>query len=336
VQIPNGLQEWLRNNGWEAIRIEPVVGGFAAKVYRFHACVNARANPRVKTTGQEDVKEEIHAVYKEFAPGRIEERHLYDRLLVHLPTYAPRVYGYVDTPGEVGIVLEDVGTPLKSVLSGLGRTEKEHLIRRAVTWLAEFHADVEENAQAWLRSDVISVYPMDSARAWGKAAIEALMWLTEQHLCEIDIEFLKELHDTVEWFYASLPAWMAGRMTLTHGDPHQENWMVHNGEFRLIDWEYACVAVPHRDLAIFLQDVLDEHLHVVARTTYWNCLRDRGWPVDDPQFLTSYAACLFDNTLMMLGWEVDKFKQGHLHRSELEALVPHKLRWLKQSLSDLC
>jgi hypothetical protein len=332
VQIPNGLQEWLRDNGWEAVQIEPVEGGFAATVYRLHARGNARAN----TAAQEDVKKDIHAVYKQFAPGRIEELHLYHRLLSHLRSYAPRLYGSVDTPGEVGIIIEDVGKPLKFMLSGLERSEQEHLIRRAATWLAQFHADVEGETQEWLRSGVIGHYPVDSARKWGQDAIEALMWIQEQHLCGIEANFLEQLKSYVEWFYASLPAWMTGRMTLTHGDPHLENWMVRHGEFRLIDWEYACVTVPQRDLAIFLQDVLDEHLHFVARTTYWNCLRDRGWPVDDPQFLTSYAACLFDNTLMMLGWEVYKFKQGHLHRSELEALVPRKLRWLKQSLSDLC
>lgn len=336
--LPQGLQSELAKRGWRVVKAERMVGGFAASLYQL----------RLSTP----LGGEVDVVYKRLAPGRTEEFGLYRGVLQEVSGYVPKLLLRVRAGDEQGILIEDAGRPLKAVLresrdnqgvaggelsnsDAMAVSRQTHLLQKAVVWLANLHTEYESRSQVWLEQGLLGVYPLASAENWASEALKHLVWLKEQGLCEMDGKTLEFVHTVAEQFYPKYPDYLAGRMTLTHGDPHLENLLMKEQDLRLIDWEYTCVTVPQRDLSIFVQDVLDPHQHDLVVETYWNSMRRAGWRVDEPGFRSTYLACFLDNTLMMLGWEVHKFRQHELALNELEKILSAKLRWLREASEEL-
>ncbi len=321
--LPQGLQTWLADHGWTALSSERLTGGFSASL--FALCMRSQYGA------------ERNMIYKQFAPGRSDELYVYRQLIPRLGGYAPTALAFIDTPGELGILMDHAGIPVKSVLLMKDRAGRQAILTAAITWLADLHVRFAEHSQSWLQAGIIGLYPFQSSLAYAQEALQALTWLAEprQPRSVVDASTLSEISAMMEWFYPRYPDFMDGRTTITHGDPHLENLLFQHGRFCLIDWEYTAVAVPSRDLAILLQDVLDDDMRHSLRTTYWDQLRQNGWRVDEDAFEIGYQACLFDNTLMMLGWEVSKFRDGHLNQPELEVIVATKLRWLRECFRRL-
>lgn len=321
MALPDGLQTWLQEQGWSVLAAEPIAGVFAGTLYRLH----------VRTR----IGDDMDVVYKQFAPDRAQEFDLYDRWLSRLPQRAPALLGKIEREGEHGIVTVDAGVPLKVAYKAANPPGRRELLAHAARWLADMHVQLERISHEWLAEGIIETYPLASAQAWGAEAVAALSRLVAENAVDIDVAVVQEIHTMAEWFHPRLPAWMAGRMTLTHGDPHMDNLLVDRGQFRLVDWEYACVTVPQRDLAILLQDVLDDDLHHMARRTYEDVLRAAGWTVDASQFQQTFQACLFDNTLMMLAWDCYRFEVGYVTADVLASVLATKLRWLRDSFKKL-
>lgn len=321
--LPNGVRSWLAQAGWLVIQDKPLIGGFAASIFRLRV--------------RQESGEEIDLIYKQFTPDRANEGELYTGVMRDLSDYAPRLFAHIHDGEEQGILLADAGRPLKSVLKTTmaGDASQLTMLNNATQWLAEFHVSFEGRSLVWLKSGQLEKYSMDSSQFWGTEAIQHLNWLIEQGFHGVERSTVIEVQDMVNRFYLEYPKWLNGRTTITHGDPHLENLLLQDGRFSLIDWEYTCVTVPQRDLSILLQDVLDETIHHDCRKTYWDYLRQYGWSVDDESFETTYQACFFDNTLMMLGWEIYKFRQGFLSRMELECIVATKITWLYESFQHL-
>jgi hypothetical protein len=315
------LQSWCEQNHYRLLRVENLIGGFAADVYRI----------RVQT----DTGIHLNLVYKRFAPNRATEYRLYHQLIPNLNGYGPKLVGSIQTNQEQGILLADAGKPMKSLFQGEALTVQRALIISVVQWLADLHIEYEQASQQWLAAHVLEPYPLTSAQSWGNDAKEALIWLRERRLAGIEQQHISLIQTMIGRFYPLYPSWMTGRSTITHGDPHMDNLLVDQGRYRLIDWEFTSVTVPQRDLSILLQDVLNDQLHTVAQATFRQRLRAAGWAVDTHAFENTYQACFFDNTLMMLGWEITKFRNGHLTQSQMEEIVPTKLRWLQSSFRRL-
>lgn len=320
-EMPKGLRLWLAEKSWTVVTWERMTGGFTSFVFRFRVR---------KKSGVE-----LDAVYKQFSPGRTTEFNLYEGVLSTLIAYTPYMIASIHEADEKGVLMEDAGQSMKSIFALVDSARRMKLLEDAVKWLAQLHVTLEQKSQDWLSSGLLNEYHVTSAQVWSNDAVKGLTWLTEQGFNGIDVVQLAQIKDMVQRFYPSFADWLKGRSTLTHGDPHMENLLVHQGQFRLIDWEYSCVTVPQRDLTILLQDVLADELHQVARKTHWDYLRQHGWCVDDESFETAYQACFFDNTLMMLGWEIFKFRQGFLSRMELECIVTTKIKWLYESFQYL-
>ena len=321
--LPQGLQTWLADHGWTVLSSEPLTGGFAASL--FALCARSQSGA------------ERNMIYKQLAPGRSDELHVYSHLLPKLGGYAPAALAFIDTPREQGILMDHAGATVKSLLLRKDRVGQQAILTAAITWLADLHVRYAERSQSWLQAGIVGLYPFESSWTYAKEALQALTWLVAplRPGSIVDVYILSEIGAMMEWFYPRYPGFMAGRTTITHGDPHLENLLFWHGRFCLIDWEYTAVAVPSRDLAILQQDVLDDDMRLSLRTVYWDHLRQNGWRVDEDAFEIAYQACLFDNTLMMLGWEVSKFRNGHLNQSEIEVIVGTKLRWLRESFRRL-
>ncbi len=321
--LPQGLHAWLHDQNWQVVDITPIVGGYAATLFHLNLL--------------DDTGESRSAVYKMFAQDRNKEAIWYRDVFTHAPELVPEVYGYVEHDGEQGMVLEDCGVPLKSMTASMNTEERSHLWHRALLWLADMHLRYEHRLPELISAGLISTYPVESSETWARFATDQLSQLADQKeraslITKEEVEALVSMSD---WFYPRYSGWLNGRVTLTHGDPHHGNLLVSGANFRLIDWEATCAAIPQRDLAIFLQDVLDEKQHQALQTAYFRHLEASGWDVNRSDFQEAFQAVYFDNTLMMLGWEVYQYFKGHVSRSEIEQVVSIKLSWLKQAYSQL-
>ncbi|ASS74354.1 hypothetical protein CIG75_04725 [Tumebacillus algifaecis] len=312
----DGWQALIRDKGWQVLASDKLSGGFTGSLYRLHL--------------RDEAGQDVRAVFKRFAPDRKAELAFYERVVPHLPSGVPKLYGIV--PDE-GILIEDAGTALKPIFikSDLGR--QRGLLERVVTVLADMHATLAVKSQLWLVEGIVTPYPFDSSIAFAQEALAELHRQIEQ-LAGVNEALLAELRMIESFFYPRYPDYVSDKQTFTHGDPHMENILLDAGRIRLIDWEYASLAVPERDLAILLQDVLDVRLHSFALTVFRQELAKRGWVITD-DFERSFTACLLDNTLMMLGFELWKYRHGHLSKAEIETILPLKIAWIRNAYTRL-
>ncbi|MGZ4164824.1 MAG: phosphotransferase family protein, partial [Tumebacillaceae bacterium] len=236
--------------GWSVARVDEIKGGYAAKLYRVQA---------VRVDG-----ERVRAVYKQLAPGRTAEIGLYRELLPEVPHGIPELYGTVEEADEQGILVEDAGEVVKPLFQRESLEGKQAMLRAVVGMLAELHVALEEKSREWVAAGKTGTYPFASSEEWGTQAIRELEWLAGEGLFGVDAVLVEEMRAIAGAFYPRYPEWTNGRTTFTHGDPHMENVLLDRGRYRLIDWEWACVSLPQRDLSILLQDVLDEELHEYA------------------------------------------------------------------------
>lgn len=306
--MTEGLERLLVRLGWRAVSEAPIVGGYAAQLTRL-------------TLRREDGVQ-LAAVYKKFDPQRVQELTLYRDILHGVPHAVPKLYGTVQEAEEQGILIEAAGSAAKPLFQKADRAGKQQMLRAMVEMLAALHVALATQSEEWLQAGLTAAYPFHSSVQWSEEALKELAWLAEEGLAGVSAELVAELGEIVERFYPQYPELMRGRATFTHGDPHMENILLDEGLYRLIDWEWACVAPPQRDLTILLQDVLEDELHEFALEVF-----RRHWEVDEAAF----HACLLDNTLMMLGWEIGKYRGGHLSLAELEPIVEAKVRWIRRS-----
>lgn len=306
--MTEGLERLLVRLGWQRISETPIVGGYAAQLTRL-------------TLRREDGVQ-VAAVYKKLDPQRVQELALYRDILHAVPHAVPKLYGTVQEADEQGILIEAAGSAAKSLFQKADLSDKKRMLQAIVEMLAALHVTLAPQSEEWLQAGVISAYPFHSSVQWAEDALRELAGLAEEGLAGVTLELVAEMREIVERFYPMYPELMRGRATFTHGDPHMENILLDEGQYRLIDWEWACVAPPQRDLTILLQDVLEDELHEFALEVY-----RKHWEVDE----ASFHACLLDNTLMMLGWEIYKYRGGHLSLAELELILEAKVRWIRRS-----
>lgn len=320
--IPLELEAWFHDRHWNLENTTPWTGGFAAQaIYRLRA--------RAQDGREHDL------VYKRLAAERVNEWQLYDLIDAELTAYAPRLVARISEADGCGLLLTDAGAPMKSTFARVDRGEQRRLLMQAVEWLTDMHVRFTNPSRAWLANGRLGPYPIEISLAWVEESLRQVQWAVEHGVSGAETADLTALARQTEWVYPSLEGWMSGPATLTHGDPHMENLLLRDGQFTLIDWEFTCVTIPQRDLAILLQDVLDESLHTEAYETFRQILRHAGWAVDDEAFRVGWLACFFDNTLMMLSWEIFKYREGHLSLEELAMIVPTKLRWMRETAERL-
>ncbi|HEU4965245.1 MAG TPA: aminoglycoside phosphotransferase family protein [Bacilli bacterium] len=313
------VRELLARNGFSVQEVVPIVGGYAAQLFRVTLAQGERA------------------VYKHFAEGRAEEVGLYERIIPQLSQTVPRLLGVVREQGQaVGMLIEEAGAPLKQAYRQRPLLEKKSLLRATLDLLADLHVQLAEVSAVWVGEGITAVYPYASSEAWAREGLVQVEQGMAAGIRGLEERVLLELHDIAARFYERYPAWTAGATTFTHGDPHLENILLQDGRMRLIDWEWACVAIPQRDVAVLLQDVLEEELYEWAYGYYRTGMTLRGWHDVGESFEVGYRATTLDNTLMMLGWEIGKHLNGHLTKAEIEYIVDIKVArirtnwmWLK-------
>ncbi|WP_276609407.1 phosphotransferase [Bacillus sp. N1-1] len=99
-------------------------------------------------------------------------------------------------------------------------------------------------------------------------------------------------------------------LVLTHGDPHLENIFHYEEQIWFIDWEWAAIGSPLRDITILLQDIYDiELIHFVIKA-YWKLLKEKQLNIIEEDYMKDFNYLYIDHITMMLAWEIHKHFQG--------------------------
>ena len=321
--LPPGLTAWLTEHGWQLAHAKPIVGGYAARLYRLHLYDQRGMSRR--------------AIYKMLATNRSQEVKWYRYVFTQVPELIPKVFGYVKNDSEEGILMEDCGVTVKSFIRNYPPHEQTAWLKNVLRWLGDMHIAYEPKLSSLVKKGLLATYPVHSSVTWAQSAIAHIKKLAEASTPMIPLtrDDADQVAAMSEWFYPRYAQWLRGRVTLTHGDPHLENILVEGDRFRLIDWEATCAAIPQRDLAILLQDVLIQDQNATLQKFYFSHLGANGWDVNTQDFKDSFQAVYFDNTLMMLGWEINKYREGYLSSDEITVIVNAKLQWLRTSYAQL-
>lgn len=347
AHLPAQIDRWLIQNRWNTKDVTLLKGGYSAKLYRMYAkslCTDGLSQEHFSSTDQDGPASDAAAedgtpnpfIYKHCAPSRSMEIPLLKALSGKLADFMPAVVTIIDTPQEHGVLMHDGGPTLKSLLRHGTPSENRWILESFARFLAKLHLSFATDAKRWNSHRILPSYPFHASHTYAEDALARLSWLATQRAIEgWSQPQVNSLTQQAETFYASFERFVAGPLTLTHGDPHLDNILLHNREFRLIDWEFACLATPQRDLSIFLQDILDDQLYERSYTAYVSAMSEGGWPILANESTTAYLAWLFDNTLMMLGWEVEKYTNGHLDGVSLTRILAVKHRRMEQAFERL-
>lgn len=250
---------------------------------------------------------------------------------------------YTVIPVDVGIIpmpyvlLPDLGASLKERLKSLDVADREEKLKAVVRQLAQMHVDTRTPVQEWLKQGKIQEYSIASSSAWEQTAIAEMWRLADQGWIGAR-NWASKICMQSEAVLSQLATWTnrPGLLTLIHGDPHLGNWMTTaNGDVRLIDWEYLSMGAPARDVTILLQDVWEPPLQDALFLIWQDILRNGGWPVDSKEFMRTFHAARFDNTLMMLGFELAAFQRGGITREEMEHIWEIKTGWIDDDFEAL-
>lgn len=310
------FQQWLQQSEWSLAGCEYMAGGYAAELY--------------KVTLLDAAGQILPAVYKKLARGRESELYLYTNVLSSLPVAVPKLLGIVQAADEIGLLMEYGGQTVKPLYQNSPPHRKKQILTDLITLLAELHTACEPKAEERVKAGAVFSYPYTSSIEWGRSAVQTLESLSVKGFDEVTPQTIAQVRAIAKDFYPRYSGWTNGRSTMTHGDTHMENILFDQGKFQLIDWEWASISVPQRDISILLQDVLEDDLHTFAWHSYQAAMKERGWEADSPQFEQGFFASMVDNTLMMLGWEIKKYLSGFISRPEIEMILAAKVRWIQE------
>lgn len=316
--LPSPVLEWFTQNHYTLTSSDVLRRSSSARVTRVRA---------VSPTGTLAC-----FVYKRCAPDRDHEIAWLRAMQPYVQDYAAHLYRLVETNEERGLLLQDYGESLAAKQDDPAHL---HILMDAAVWLAGMHIHFASPARRTWPQGTVSTYPVDDARAWSQASLSALQWCLHHGVAGVSAQDIATLQSRTAQFYGDFAALLCSPITLTHGDPHLDNLVQSGSDFRLIDWEFAAMAPPQRDISILLQDLTQENQRTAVLQAYTKHLFAADWPFDYEEFMRVYNACAFENTLLMLGWDIEKHQNGAVAAAPLGLLLRRKLRWLDQAFRAL-
>ncbi len=317
-QLPSAVLRYCQEQAWTIHEVKQINGGFAASIYHMQL---------VDGNHTRDV------IYKHFAKGREAEAFLLPALTPLIASISPKIYALIHDEQHadktIGVLMDDLGDSLKSKLHTLPLAQQKALLRQAMLFLADFsHASIPL-LSTLQQNGVPDGYAFASSSAWCMLSLEnCRTFLNDNQTMALHRDQVEALCAFYPTFEKNYPTWLTGTQVLTHGDPHLDNWFYQDHKFYLIDWEAASITTSSRDLAIVLQDLLDPTLFKIAFTTYQKRWKELGHDTESDEYRLAFVASFFDNTLMMLGWEIQKYWDHHLTRDTIVKLFTTKLNWL--------
>jgi hypothetical protein len=206
-------------------------------------------------------------IYKELAVERKNELNIYKKLLAHLNSLMPDIL-IIDSQPEA-MFIQDLGTPIKKSFQSKSTAEKRILLDKIMLSLLSLHSGFDVSTVSYKE-----LPHHEPTSEWFSWAVSQFTKLADRHVSWYQADWLQIVKET-EHIITTNSHSPRSHLTLTHGDPHLENIFLQDGTIYFIDWEWAAVAPPGRDITILLQDVYDKDLANYVQQKYFQLLKGK-------------------------------------------------------------
>lgn len=293
----NHIVDRLRGMNVEFLGMKEISGAHAGNIFRVDAL-------------SED--ERVQYIYKEFADERNQEVEIHRNITDIVDSFSKVVRVWGDPPQAM--LMWDLGSPIKEGFDVLSLEEKKRTMGHIVTRLTSLHC----------------VEPVQTKLPAHQLNAEWKNWCLDQmgKLCSRKSWASPRWERTIQEAYERLdiPHYQSKcPSVITHGDPHLENVFYKDNEVWFIDWEWAAIGSPLRDVTILMQDIYDEELIAYVPEYYLKCMRERGITLDNDDFWSDLSYLYIDHLTMMLAWEVEKYFQGYLSEKRVREIIEWKI-----------
>ncbi|MFD2442659.1 phosphotransferase family protein [Bacillus sp. CGMCC 1.16607] len=264
-------------------------------------------------------------IYKEFANSRKNEMDVYAKLLPTIKSMVPIIQVVSSAPEAV--IMDDLGESIKENFKDLSKSKKYSLLEMILHKLLFLHNEVNK----CLPHVDLPTHKVTSE--WYKWACSQLNELKLQNLEWYNNSWIDIVNQSFKMINAKNYK-IKGPLVLTHGDPHLENIFLKDSSILFIDWEWAAIASPLRDITILLQDIYDVETIEFVKNTYFQLALDAGLFTEDIIFKEDFNYLYFDHTLMMLAWEIEKYFKGLVSESRIVEVINFKVNQMQNVVND--
>jgi hypothetical protein len=198
--------------------------------------------------------------------------------------------GRFSAHGETALVLEDLGALAGIDPSGAVERWPTERIEAALVAAAGFHGPTAGREYRWTVQRPGTRTVLADQQLWRALLLDASQRLP-QILTPSVLERRLALVDSISRWH---PAKDVMPACLVHNHFNQRNVGFVDGRVVVLDWEFAAVNTPQRDVAELLTFTLDAHteadelMHLLA--VHWQALADNGMQVDPEVYARAAAA----------------------------------------------
>ncbi|KUO95483.1 phosphotransferase [Ferroacidibacillus organovorans] len=233
----------------------------------------------------------------------------------------------------VGVIHSERGYATLAPDRGLPVREKRPLsvdaLTRIVDHLVAMHITLSDRAGLWHQQGILPTLTVADTRAWMETGYQAC----RAALRGERVDWEKEAAH-IAWFCEQRESLQVERFTMTHGDAHLGNLFDQDGRLEWIDWAFAAYAPPQRDLAVLVQDLAEETLHDMLRERMVTGYARAGWDIDRQAFARAYAAAFFENTWMMIGFDLQA-RLDETTEAQRKTRALQKLSWIARAWAEM-
>jgi hypothetical protein len=241
VVVLSQIETRLKKFNWTLLEQEQLLGLHAGQLLRM--TIFNENGQRVKI------------IYKEFAKERKNELEIYKNIPKSLEQLIP-ILKIIDEKPEA-IILKDLGKSLKSSYHLKADEERKMLLDCILQKLVNIHT---VDYSITLPTHHLSSEWFD----WAKLQLRILKKL---NVAWFQSEWLQVI-EKAYYLFKLEDYQIRGVKTLTHGDPHLDNIFYNDEKIYFIDWEWATISSPVRDVTILLQDILDRPTTEYVKANY--------------------------------------------------------------------
>ncbi|WP_421383416.1 phosphotransferase family protein [Bacillus salacetis] len=304
------LEERLAERGLKLLKKEAINGSHAGRIYRIEAV--------------DEENQKANLVYKEYETDRNNELHLYLKYSDLIKQFNKVVTVWDSRPKA--ILMHDLNSPLKKDFELRSGSDKRNLIERILDRLAVLHSlSVGKNANGLPTHETTS--------DWHEWCVDQMNRLCEQNHWT-KTEWIKTINNAYEQLDLKNFQQQCPRV-ITHGDPHLENIFLKDGQIWLIDWEWAALSSPLRDITILCQDLYDTRLIQFVKESYQKVLHNNDFHIPSEEYQRDFNYFYIDHTTMMLAWEIEKYLQEYTSEEKIKEIIEFKIREINRVTNEL-
>ncbi|MCA1063779.1 phosphotransferase [Rossellomorea aquimaris] len=303
------LEKRLAERNLKVLHKEIINGAHAGRIYR------------IETLDDENQKGRL--IYKEFETDRSNELDMYSNI-PHLIKQFNKVVTVWNSPPKA-ILMYDLKSPLKKDFDSLTDLDKRNLLKSILERLAILHSSSF--------SEITNALPTHQITSeWHEWCCDQMHRLCE-HKNWAKTEWSKIIDNAYEQLDLKNYSQQCPRV-ITHGDPHLENIFLENEQIWLIDWEWAALGSPLRDITIMCQDIYDTRLIRFVIESYQEVLSNHNLTIPIEDYQRDFTYFYIDHTTMMLAWEIEKYFQQYTSEEKIKEIIEFKIGEIKRATNE--